>query len=289
MGVRAQGFKPDLRADFCAFTLLIGLLLSVLVPLTGCSRSDGLGLFPVVSEPGMPIYQGSCRGYQVIRHPGHVVGYSPCHRNPLWVSYRVSRDLRHALPPRPEKFHADPAAPEVRWHAFKGSGYQRGHLAPRYAIARLYGEVAQEATFYMTNITPQRPNLNQKAWQRLEEVEIDEMSRWHGALQVIVGPIFDAQQEILPSGVEVPDAFFRIWLDGDTWNGRPRVLAFIVPQDVRGDEPLDGFLASVDEIERQTGLDFFAALDDAVEDPLEAQVEAGPWKLARVARQPPRY
>jgi hypothetical protein len=43
-------------------------------------------------------------------------------------------------------------------------------------------------------------------------------------------------------------------------------LAFIMPQEVAGDEALGGFLTSVDEVERQTGLDFLADLPDDVED-----------------------
>ena len=241
------------------------------------------------ASDSLPLYRGDCAAYRVIKHPGHVVGYSPCHGNPLWVSYRVSHELQYRLPPRPEKFHSDPAVPDVRWHAYKGSGYQRGHMAPRYAIARLYGPAAQNATFLMSNITPQTPNLNQKLWQRLEEVEIDEMTQWHGELQVIVGPVFDANRQLLPSGVEVPDAFFRLWIDFRTLSGRPKLLAFLVPQDVRGDEPLDDFLVNVDEVERLTGLDFFAALPDEEEDRLESAVVMDGWKLVQVANQPPRY
>lgn len=272
--------------------LCLGLLILACVPLAGCDPA-GLGTDPLGgghSDPRhLPQYGGNCRRYKVIQHPGHVVGYSPCRGNPLWVSYTASRDLAYKLPPRPDKFHSDPAAPAVRWHAYKGSGYERGHMAPNYAIARQFGPEAQRATFLMSNITPQRPNLNQKLWQRLEEVEIDEMARWHGEIQVIVGTVFDEKRDKLHSGVELPDAFFRIWLDERTWNGKPKALAFVVPQSVQGTEPLDQFVVSVDEVERLTGLDFFAELDDAEEGPLEAIVNTKDWKLGRVADQPPRY
>jgi hypothetical protein len=37
-----------------------------------------------------------------------------------------------------------------------------------------YGPKAQLETFLMSNVVPQRPNLNQKMWEQLEEIEIDD-------------------------------------------------------------------------------------------------------------------
>ncbi len=84
---------------------------------------------------------------------------------------------------------------------------------------------------------------------------------------VITGPVFDQRIERLASGVEIPDAFYRIILDEE--NGTPRVLAFIAPQTVTGSEPLAKFLVSVREIERQTGLDFYPELPKETQDRME--------------------
>ena len=51
---------------------------------------------------------------------------------------------------------------------------------------------------------------------------------------------------------------------------QPRVLALIAPQTVTGHKPLAQFLTSGREIERQTGLDFFAELPKDVQDRIEA-------------------
>ena len=77
------------------------------------------------------------------------------------------------------------------------------------------------------------------------------------------GPVFAGEVKKLPSGVDIPTAFYRIVLDEE--NGQPRVLAFIAPQTVTGHEPLAQFLTSVREVERQTGLDFFAELPSEVQ------------------------
>ena len=140
----------------------------------------------------------------------------------------------------------------------------------------------------MSNIVPQRGALNQKLWQRLEELEADVYAASEVPLYVVMGPVFTAEDERLPSGVAIPDGFFRIWLRRDR-DGRLRVLAFLVPQTVSGYEPLDGFLVSVDAIEQATGLDFFHRLDDEQEAVLEAGVNAQAWDFSRHARRAPRY
>ena len=84
----------------------------------------------------------------------------------------------------------------------------------------------------------------------------------------------DAVSHRVP-GVEVPSKFFKIIVDEE--NGKPRMLAFVIPQGVVGNEQLRVFLVSVDAIEKQTGMDFFSDLDDQTEDKLEAAVPKEMW------------
>jgi len=76
-------------------------------------------------------------------------------------------------------------------------------------------------------------------------------------------------------GIEIPDSFFKIVVDEQ--NGTPRLLSFIMPQEIdRKAKPAD-YLTSVDEVERQTGLDFFATLEDEIEDEIEAKTAQEIW------------
>lgn len=231
---------------------------------------------------------------RVLRNDAFLVGWSDLRGNPLWVKYRLT-----AVPSdaprlrRPQRFERDWRALNSIGHDdYSGSGYDRGHLAPNYAISRLYGAQAQLQTFLMTNITPQRPNLNQKVWQRLEEAEIDIFAPRHGELWVITGPVFDQDIQRLPSSsrVEVPDAFFKILAaPGGGVEGQPKLLAFVVPQTVRGNEPLDRFVTSVDRVEELTGFDFFPQMAPALQAQLEAAVDPAAWRLDEIARRPGRY
>lgn len=222
-------------------------------------------------------------------NPGFAVGYSDWRGNPLWAAYRLTPVRERRKLPRPRSFKRDARTwREVVSDDYRKTGYQRGHLAPNYAIAQVHGRAAQRATFLMSNITPQKPRLNQKAWQRLEEVVIDHFTPRFGRLWVVTGPIFDADIDVLPGGVEIPDAFYKVLL-ADSASAGPQLLAFRIPQTVRGTEALHTFLVSVDQIEAETGLDLFSALPDEVEATLEAGVDSRGWGLEAVDALPPRY
>ncbi|SEM09640.1 DNA/RNA non-specific endonuclease [Halomonas caseinilytica] len=228
--------------------------------------------------------------HRVLRNDGYLLGWSDLRVSPLWVSY-VLHEVENPHAGERPGFRQDwrslwPVTPDSYAH----SGYDRGHLAPNYAIAVVHGRDAQRDTFLMSNMTPQRPDLNRRLWQRLEEVVIDRFVPRLGTLQVIAGPVFD--DDFLDGMlnrvglVEVPEAFYKILVvPGE----RPRALAFLMPQDVNGDEPLDRFVVSIDEIEARTGLDFFPQLSPAAAESLEAGVATEGWGLEEVARLPGRF
>lgn len=226
-----------------------------------------------------------------LRNDGFLVGYSEWRADPLWVSYRLSPIDKRPTPPRPGHFSTDlRTLRRVSHEDYSRSGYDRGHLAPNYAIAQLYGRKGQLDSFEMSNIVPQKPHLNRQLWQRLEEVEADYFARWFGPLWVVTGPVFDEDIRRLNSGVEIPDAFFKIYIRPPMIaSEEPRMLAFLMPQKVSGKEPLSRFVISVDEVEKRTGLDFFPDLDPGVERRLEADHSAQGWRLKEVSRLPSRF
>ncbi|WP_444678350.1 DNA/RNA non-specific endonuclease [Halomonas sp. E19] len=228
--------------------------------------------------------------HRVLRNDGFLVGWSDVRVNPLWVSYLLHEVEEPRAGPRPE-FRSDwrtlwPIAAD----SYFGSGYDRGHLAPNYAIAVVHGRQAQEQSFLMSNISPQRPDLNRRLWQRLEEVVIDHFVPRFGVVQVITGPVFPERFIDNVTNrvglVEIPEAFYKIIVVPAE---APMALAFIMPQEVRGNEPLDAYLVSIDEVEARTGLNFFPRLPDGVAEVLEGEVVAEGWDLDRVARLPARF
>jgi endonuclease G len=229
---------------------------------------------------------------RVFRNSDFILGYSDYRGNPLWVSYMLTPVSKTAKRyKRPSSFYKDwRNITSIEHKDYTHSGYDRGHMAPNYAISRLYGRSAQISTFDMTNITPQRPNLNRKLWQRLEEAEVSEFTKYFDKVWVFTGPIFDENIQTLKNSkyVEIPDAFYKIYL-GVSKNKPTQSLAFIMPQNVKGNESFMKFISTIDEVEKQTGLDFLSKLDEETEAKLEASTSTKAWHLEKVARKPSRY
>jgi endonuclease G len=232
---------------------------------------------------GVPLQTADRHGQiQILNNASYMAGYSDALKNPLWVAYRVFDVpvLNHG--PRPS-FRTDVrTGARVAPGDYRGSGYDRGHMAPNFAIATRYGRPGQRETFLMSNIIPQTPSINRYLWRDLEERIAVRYGRYLGEVWVITGPVFSDPVKRLRSGVAVPSAYYKIVLDedGDTL----RVMAFLVQSRAPPYTRLKSTLVSVDEVERLTGLDFFADLPQGVQGGLESG-PAGrfwPWLLSAV-------
>jgi endonuclease G len=228
---------------------------------------------------GAPRLTGLAAGIplRVLSNRGYVVGYYEAKANPAWVAYRI-RDLAHlpVPPPRPDRFEVDSrTVVRVSPEDYAGSGYDRGHLAPNYAIATRFGVEAQKETFLMSNITPQLHALNAGLWKKLEMKIATSYPARYGEVWVIAGPVFADQPKKLRGGVLVPDAFYMIIVDEQ--DGKLRTVAVIVPQDAPPGAEWADYLTSIAEIQRRTRLDFFHELEDVAEGQVEQQIARRMW------------
>lgn len=224
----------------------------------------------------------------VLDKPGFAVGYSEWHAGPAWVGYRVRRVREHGGTGRLDYFSVDQRTlRRISTDDYRNSGFDRGHLAPNYAMAKLHGKAAQHASFELSNISPQVPRLNQLLWQRLEEAEVDLLAPLKGELWVLTGPVYGAKPQRFGPAISIPKAFFRVWvrLQGD----QPQVLALRIPQTICGFEDPSRFVVSIDALEAEIGWDLMPELEDALEARIEAQVDTATWPLAEMARRPARY
>lgn len=225
----------------------------------------------------------------ILRKTGFIIGYSPALRHPVWVAYRVHPVRDAEPPPRPRDFKPDLAArhsPSSKDYA--KSGYDRGHMAPNHAIATRYGKAAQLQTFLTSNLCPQRPNLNQGPWCNLEFRIANLWPARYGTVWVLTGAISEPGGKRLPSGVDIPSAFYQIVLS--CHRGRLQAFATLMPQSVRRRSYARACLVSIDELEALAGFDFLADLPDDVEAALEAATPtrlwpAGPRGLFKLLRE----
>ena len=122
-------------------------------------------------------------------------------------------------------------------------------------------------------------NLNRGDWKELEEACRD-WAQQEGRIFIVCGPILYRQQHKTighEHRITVPEAFFKVILCPDS--NPPRAIGFIY-KNTSGNHPLDSYVNSVDQVERITGIDFFPALPDEVEDKVEAEYDLSRWKIS---------
>ena len=160
----------------------------------------------------------------------------------------------------------------VSYNSYARSGYDRGHMCP--SADCKWSERAQQESFLMTNICPQAPNLNSGDWSELEQTCRSWARKW-GEIHIVCGPINSQEKgrRIGPNKVLVPKGFFKVVL----YNGSsPKAIGFIYPNDDT-DKPLKAYATSVDEVERITGINFFASLNDKIENEIEKNYNFNDW------------
>jgi endonuclease G len=235
----------------------------------GGDKTIVYGAVPSTTAPGTTI--------KLLTNHGYIVGYNDLTGSPAWVAYHVRDLAKIPVPaPRPEKFEVDRrTVSRVSSEIYAASGYDRGHLAPNYAIATRYGAEAQRETFLMSNITPQRHALNAGLWKELEMKIATSYPARYGEVWVFAGPIFDGSFKKLKGKVPIPDAFFMIIVDEQ--EGKLRTLSLIVPQEADASSGIDRYLTTISEIQRRTQLDFFSDLDDVSEKQIESVAATRVW------------
>lgn len=214
---------------------------------------------------------------QIIHHFAYTLEFYNQYKQPSWVAYMICRSrAEDNEATRSDDFRPDPAVhngsatPQDYVH----SGYDKGHLAPS-ADFRWNAE-AQSESFFMSNMSPQRPAFNRGVWKRLE----DQVRKWaieYDTLYVVTGPILQqGLSAIGTSNVSVPQYYYKVILDY-----KPPVVEAVglIMRNEGNKEPLSEFAVSVDAVEKATGIDFFPALPDSIEKSVEKSVDMGFWHL----------
>jgi endonuclease G, mitochondrial len=210
---------------------------------------------------------------------------------PKWVSWRVqSTDLGNAA--RKRVFDPDGELPmgftRVVSQDYSGSGFDRGHMCPH--SDRAANEEMSFSTFVMTNIIPQAPNVNQKAWAQLEAYCRDLVRKEHLRLYITAGPAGQGgrgsegpRQTIGRGRVVVPAECWKVIVcvpvaggDNDLAKitSKTRVITVVMPNDDSVGDDWTPFRSTVREVERKTGLHLFDRLPPQVADALRDKTDS---------------
>ncbi|KKJ01146.1 DNA/RNA non-specific endonuclease [Prochlorothrix hollandica] len=170
-----------------------------------------------------------------------------------WVAYRLDASILTGSASQKRDWQADPdldpavtLEPEDYRGAHEALGTDRGHLAP---LASFRGANWIQVN-YLSNITPQRSQLNQGVWQELEQ-QVRDWAR-QGTVYVITGTAYLKPEPPLPQADEphvVPSGFWKVV----THNGQ--VSAYFFDQDSSAQDPKEGEIP-LENLERLVKLDF---------------------------------
>ncbi|GAA6100930.1 endonuclease G, mitochondrial [Tachysurus ichikawai] len=198
----------------------------------------------------------------------YVTCYDPRNRTPAWVIEQLSADTLTGNSDRKLCDFKEDDSVHVYHRAtnsdYRGSGFDRGHLAA--AANHKWSQKAMNDTFYLSNVAPQNPHLNQNAWNNLERY-CRSLIKHYENVYVCSGPLYLPRQEsdgkmyvkyqvIGKNHVAVPTHFFKVVIL-EKKRGEVELRPYMMPN-IPVDEkiPLERFLVPIESIERASGLLF---------------------------------
>lgn len=208
----------------------------------------------------------------------------------LWVAYPLNNALKGSGS-RSNAWGFDallPASiqPNITGGSY-GGGWTRGHQLP--SADRLTTFKANASTFVSTNMTPQDYDFNSGIWANLEG-KVRGYASQADTLYVVTGCLFDQSNRWSGSSsgfaVKIPTHYFKalLYKGSSTYaTGGYMAAGFILPHDsgIAKGNYLD-YICSIDELERQTGIDFFPnliqKLGQSTADQIEAETPSKWWK-----------
>lgn len=220
----------------------------------------------------------------LIRRPQYTVSYNPRRGGANWVSWNLDASHIGDNGRCPGTcYSADTALSNAGLPAYttadwvSGATYDRGHMAP--SADWTSSEADNNTTFFLSNFLPQRPDLNQGPWEKLEEALRDSVSAGTREAYIIAGGIFThgvGLGTLLDLGkIAIPDSTWKIVVftpagAGLNANGtlpaNTTVMVVNMPN-VQGIRDTDWhtYLTTVAKIEQSTGYNFLSLITEAVQ------------------------
>ena len=199
-------------------------------------------------------------------------------RNPYWVAEHITpASLSANNADRKHSFFVEDASIPVKFraklHDYFRSGYDRGHQVP--AADAKWSQDAMDQTFLLSNMCPQvGDGFNRDYWAHFEDF-CRRLTNFFPSVRIVTGPLYlprrdeDGKYKVSyemignPPSVAVPTHFYKVIFaeDGQT-GGKVSLAAFVLPNaPIPSDKPLTDFEAPIEAVERASGLEFAAKLD----------------------------
>ena len=232
------------------------------------------------------------KGEKLIEHSAMMLVYSEKYEQAKWVAHIILPDIKDGNFGRTNDFRPDnkistgssvekdyfikTMLPDSTYK-YDGFGFDRGHLAPS-ADFRWSKKALSESYLY-SNMSPQVAELNRQGMADLENLLRTYVIANNTPLFVVTGPILNDSLKKIERGVNkvsIPKKFFKIALDYK----HKKAIAFILPNSQLS-SPIISYTHCIDEVENITGIDFFANINDSLEETLEKQNIPKDWMAGR--------
>lgn len=265
------------------------VVLVFLVALAGSAcAGEGNEHFVVGNPSGATANKGKPDNY-LIKKRQYALSYNNSRGTPNWVSWHLAKKWLGSTR-RTNPFAPDTSLPAgflaVRPNDYRGSGFDRGHLCP--AADRSVSKEDMDATFLMTNMVPQAPDLNRRTWEKLESYCRDQVRDRGHDLYIVAGAAgrggigSDGARTTLRGAkgeIVVPSKCWKVVLIVSAGTADPRkvtatearVFAVIVPNTQELTPDWRDYAVTVKEVEKLTGYIFFGGLPRDVAQQLEAR------------------
>ncbi len=189
-----------------------------------------------------------------------------------WVAYRLtmhevdgSLDVDRKWRTDPwlddaETLEPSPSSKDDYKSANSALDVDRGHQAP---LASFKGSRFASQSNMLSNITPQKEDMNQGPWKDLEEA-VRSMVRTGKTVYVMTGPLYERDMPALPKANEthqIPSGYWKVVIC-ITGTSSFEHAAFIMDQESDRSDSVISKLVSIDEVEQRSGLDVLWELSD---------------------------
>lgn len=212
--------------------------------------------------------------HQIVEYTQFTLSYNEEHDQAEWVAYELTKDEADMVLERCDCFKKDLniTTGSASSSDYSSTGFDKGHLCP--AADNNMSEQANEESFLFSNMSPQLPGFNRKIWADLE-LWVRERAIIDDTLYVVTGPVFvNNLGKIGANGVTIPGYYYKVILRFD--GSSAKTIAFLLPQ-IGCVGNIKDYIVTVNTIETLTGLDFFPALNNSIENKAESQFASSSW------------
>jgi len=216
---------------------------------------------------------------QIIKHTGYTLSYNSTYNIANWVAYELTAAETKPVVQRNNQFIPDPLlnTGKASNEDYKGTGYDRGHLAP--AADMCYSYQTMVESFYLTNITPQAPSFNRDIWEKLEE-QVRQWAIDDKDIYVVTGTVLTVGLPTIGHDrITIPTYFYKVILDYRQPD--PKGIGFIIPNQ-GSQESIKHFAVTIDSVEKVTGTDFFYQLPEDQQRIIESTIDLSKWNWTNV-------